>query len=95
MIEHLVLVEIPESAEPHREELAGMFRAFQASVPGVVSSVAATDFSGRCAPYSLVAVLRIDSREALAGYAIHPKHKRLIARLDELGCVRIVADIET
>ena len=71
-----------------------MFRSFRDAIPGVRSAVAGTDFNGRCKPYTLAAVLEIETREALLAYGSHPAHQRLVALLDELGCKRIVADFE-
>jgi hypothetical protein len=94
MIEHIVLVEIPESAETSRQEIIDTFCAFSSVIPGVVSATCGSDFSGRCPPYSVAAVIRIDSRAALDVYQSHPAHRHLIALFDELGCNRIVADYE-
>jgi len=94
MIEHIVLVEVPADAEPHRQEIVAEFRGFAGGIEGVISASAGTDFSGRCEPYSIAAVIRLESREALDGYSRHPDHKRLVALFEELGCRRIVADFE-
>jgi hypothetical protein len=94
MIEHLVLVEIPPIAEPHREEIIHTFQSFDGKIPGVVWSTAGSDFSGRCQPYSVAAVVRLVDREALAAYGTHPAHLALVAMFEELGCRRIVADYE-
>lgn len=94
MIEHIVLIELPEAAESHRSEIIRTLHSFAGIIEGVVSSHAGTDFSGRCTPYSVVAVLEIESTEALDAYAVHPAHRKLIALFDRLGCRRMVADFE-
>ncbi|HZT95985.1 MAG TPA: Dabb family protein [Chloroflexota bacterium] len=95
MIQHLVLVQLRDStAESEAESLAQAFRDMQRHVGGVVEARAGFDFSGRCRPYSLVAVLRLSDREALDRYLSDPRHLDLVRRLDALSEHRLVADFE-
>lgn len=94
MIEHIVLIEVPEEAQLRREEIIQKFKTLKGAVPGVVQSTAGTDFSGRCLPYTMAALVEFEGREALAGYDGHPAHQDILDLLQELGCNRIVADFE-
>lgn len=94
MIEHIVLVQLPESAQGRAEEIIRLFRDFNGVVPGLTDCVAGADFSGRCAPYSIAASLRFEDRESLDAYQVHPDHLALVKLLNEIGSERMVADFE-
>jgi hypothetical protein len=94
MIIHVVLLMPPVPDNGAGEEVMDRFRDLLGKVPGLRDVSVGAEFSGRAAPYSLMAVLHLDSRDALQGYLDHPVHKQLVARLEELHCGRIVADIE-
>lgn len=94
MIQHIVLVEVPQEAESRRDEIVQLFQSFPGKIPGVVDVVAGNDFSGRCKPYSIAAIVHIDTREHLDGYATHPAHQALLELLEEIGARRIVADFD-
>ncbi len=95
MIQHVVMVELKGTTSGEEaDSLAADFREMSTEVEGVLESTAGIDFSGRCLPYTLIAVLRLGSRDDLARYSSHPKHLQLVGRLDELAASRIVADYE-
>ncbi|HEV3312758.1 MAG TPA: Dabb family protein [Chloroflexota bacterium] len=94
MIEHIVLVRLPEEAQVHAEQIIRMFRDFKGVVPGLTDCVSGADFSRRCAPYSIAASLRFENREALDAYQVHPDHLALVKLLNHIGSQRMVADFE-
>jgi len=94
VIKHVVLVELPEEHRERGEEILAMFRQFVQSIPGVTRVEAGEDFSGRCRPYSLIAILEMADRPALESYSSHPEHLQLLRLLDATECRRLVADFE-
>jgi len=98
VIKHIVFWRVREelAAEaPERlTEIRSQLESLVEVVPGLVHIEIGTDFSEGDASFDVALYSVFESREALAGYQVHPDHVAVVGLAQELFAERAVVDYE-
>lgn len=98
MIKHIVMWHVRGDDEPARVRniaaLKSAFESLRGRIPGLVHLEIGVDESRIDYACDVVLYSEFASREALAGYAVHPEHQRVRAALGEMRSARHQVDYE-
>ena len=99
MIKHLVFWRLKDHAHGNdratnarliKQKLEGL----RGRIPGLLSIEVGIDFVAGDASSHLALVSEFASKEALAGYQVHPEHKAIVAFVAEAAAERRMVDYE-
>lgn len=96
MIEHLVIFKWKAgTAETKMTEIEQSLRALKTRVPGVLDLTVGRNFASRGEGHQTGLFVRLESKAALDGYAVHPAHVEVVETLVKPNLEHIlVADYE-
>ncbi len=96
MITHVVMIRFRAGVTDEAiRAIEQRIAALAGRIPGLESMETGRNFSPEERAMDLVLIARLTTREALAGYAIHPEHLAVIDALKPLADYTKVVDYET
>jgi stress responsive alpha/beta barrel protein len=99
MIKHIVLWTLQNrDDEPHRAETAAAIKqkieAMRGRIPGLLHIEGGIDFTRSPDSWDIALYAELESREALAGYHVHPAHEEFKAFIGPRRSQRSLIDYE-
>ena len=98
MVKHIVMWRLAAEGTAEREAAAAEIRELLESIPALVPRVRSLEVGVNALPgdraSDIVLTTSPDGWPALRGYAVHPEHVRIAARIGELTAERRSADYE-
>jgi hypothetical protein len=99
MIKHIVFWRLKQDLTPADREAAlqrikQAFEALPGKIPGLTHIEIGFDYGRGPEASDIVLYSEFESREALAGYDVHPEHKALIPMVREVRTEKRVVDYE-
>lgn len=99
MIKHIVAWRLKDSAlgqgkAENARQMKEKLEALRGRIPGLLRLEAGLDFSATENSSDVVLVTEFESREALAGYQVHPEHKAVVAFVSQIVSERRLVDYE-
>jgi hypothetical protein len=86
MIEHIVLLKFSsETTMEQKEELITRTSSLKKVIPGIVDIQQGFNFSTRSQGFDMGLTVRFVDRVSLENYGPHPKHREIVAYLNEIG----------
>jgi len=100
MIKHIVCFKLKESAEgaskaENARKTKELLEGLAKKVPGVQRLEVGINFVEDPAAYDIALYTEFASREALAAYAQHPEHQKVVQFIGKVRESRVVVDYET
>jgi len=92
MIKHIVMWKLRNKADA--EIIKDNLEALDGKIPGLLKVEVGIDFSDSKQSADVVLYSKLESREALAAYQIHPEHQAVIPLLKAAAVSRVVVDYE-
>jgi hypothetical protein len=92
VVEHLVMFKFKvDVADSEMEAAAAGLRALKDKIPGVIHITAGKNFTERSQGHQMGLVVRLKDRDALATYAKHPEHVKVVETLIKPKIENVIA----
>ena len=94
-VEHIVLLEFQEDADPAAIEaaVAGIHK-LKGAVPGVLEVKTGKNFTDRAGAITHAAIVTLEDKAALEGYGPHPAHQEVAGALRAIAKSLMAVDFE-
>ncbi|NOR73487.1 MAG: Dabb family protein [Mariprofundaceae bacterium] len=99
MVKHIVMWRLHDEVDgvPKRESaviIKKALEALQGKIPGLLHIEAGIDFNDSDQSADIVLYSKLESREALEAYQLHPLHQAVVPLVKKYACERTVVDFE-
>lgn len=92
MIEHIVLLKFTkQTTNEQKIEAVKRLNEMKSNVPGIIDLQAGLNFSERSQGFEIGVTARLENKEALKTYDIHPNHKEVKSFLKGIGHMESIA----
>lgn len=96
IIEHIVLIQLPETVST--EQIEGMIqqtKELKGKISGIMDIAQGINFSQRSKGYKVGLTIRFEDRQALEAFASHPEHQKIVNQIKNWGLLdMVVVDFE-